>query len=143
MLPVRDDDAVTAPPLNLAGKRVLVTGGAGFLGAPVCRLLEQRGVAELIVSRSAEYDLTNATAVGSLFESSRPEVVLHLAAEVGGIGANRDNPGRFFYANMAMGLHMVERARLSGVQKFVQVGTVCSYPKFTPGPFVESSLWDG
>ena len=143
MLPVRDDDAVTAPPLNLAGKRVLVTGGAGFLGAPVCRLLEQRGVAELIVSRSAEYDLTNATAVGSLFESSRPEVVLHLAAEVGGIGANRDNPGRFFYANMAMGLNMIEEARRRGVEKFVQVGTVCSYPKFTPVPFSEHSLWDG
>jgi GDP-L-fucose synthase len=122
---------------------VLVTGGAGFLGSPVCRLLRARGAREVIVPRSAQYDLTDEGAVARLFEDARPDVVLHLAAEVGGIGANRDNPGRFFYANMAMGLHMIERARLSGVQKFVQVGTVCSYPKFTPVPFSEASLWDG
>jgi GDP-L-fucose synthase len=129
--------------VDLAGRRVLVTGGAGFLGSPVCRLLRERGAREVIVPRSAQYDLTDEAAVARLFEDARPEVVLHLAAEVGGIGANRDNPGRFFYANMAMGLHMVERARLSGVQKFVQVGTVCSYPKVTPVPFSEASLWDG
>ncbi len=122
---------------------MLVTGGAGFLGSPVCRLLRERGAREVIVPRSAQYDLTDEAAVARLFEDARPEVVLHLAAEVGGIGANRDNPGRFFYANMAMGLHMVERARLSGVRKFVQVGTVCSYPKVTPVPFSEASLWDG
>jgi GDP-L-fucose synthase len=120
-----------------------VTGGAGFLGFPVCRLLESRGAADVIVPRKAEHDLIDARAVRSLFEAARPDVVVHLAAEVGGIGANRDNPGRFFYANMAMGLHVIERARLAGVQKFVQVGTVCSYPKFTPVPFSESSLWDG
>ena len=129
--------------MDLAGSRVLVTGGAGFLGAPVCRLLEQRGVAEVTVPRRADYDLTEEHAAARLFEAARPDVVLHLAAEVGGIGANRDNPGRFFYANMAMGLHMVEQARLHGVKKFVQVGTVCSYPKFTPVPFSEDSLWDG
>lgn len=106
-------------------------------------MLQERGAAEVIVPRRAEYDLTDETAVARLFEQARADVVLHLAAEVGGIGANRDNPGRFFYANMAMGLHMVEQARLSGVQKFVQVGTVCSYPKFTPVPFSEQSLWDG
>ena len=122
---------------------MLVTGGAGFLGFPVCRLLESRGAADVIVPRKAEHDLIDARAVRSLFEAARPDVVVHLAAEVGGIGANRDNPGRFFYANMAMGLHVIERARLAGVQKFVQVGTVCSYPKFTPVPFSESSLWDG
>ena len=122
---------------------MLVTGGAGFLGAPVCTLLRERGAGDVFVPRKAEYDLTDSKAVARLFEHARPEVVLHLAAEVGGIGANRDNPGRFFYANMAMGLHMVEQARLSGVQKFVQVGTVCSYPKFTPVPFSEASLWDG
>jgi GDP-L-fucose synthase len=129
--------------LRLAGKRVLVTGGAGFLGQPVCDLLRARGVAEVIVPRRAEYDLTEEPAVHRLFEKCRPDVVLHLAAEVGGIGANRDNPGRFFYANMAMGLHVVEEARHAGVEKFVQVGTVCSYPKFTPVPFSEESLWDG
>jgi GDP-L-fucose synthase len=129
--------------LSLAGKRVLVTGGAGFLGGPVCRLLGERGAAEVIVPRRAERDLTDAAAVAELFADARPEVVLHLAAEVGGIGANRDNPGRFFYANMAMGLHVVEEARRRGVEKLVQVGTVCSYPKFTPVPFSEASLWDG
>jgi GDP-L-fucose synthase len=134
-------DAIQA--LNLTGKRVLVTGGAGFLGAPVCRLLAERGTAEVVVPRKIDHDLTDAQAVTALFDSSRPDVVFHLAAEVGGIGANRDNPGRFFYANMAMGLHMVEEARRRGVQKFVQVGTVCSYPKFTPVPFSEASLWDG
>jgi GDP-L-fucose synthase len=132
-----------APQFSLAGKRVLVTGGAGFLGAPVCRLLSERGAREVVVPRRVEHDLTDARAVATLFERSPPDVVLHLAAEVGGIGANRDNPGRFFYANMAMGLNLVEQARRSGVQKFVQVGTVCSYPKFTPVPFSEASLWDG
>jgi GDP-L-fucose synthase len=143
MQTAREAPGAGAPGLNLAGTRVLVTGGAGFLGAPVCRLLHERGAGEVMVPRRAEYDLTDAGAVAALFEQAQPDVVLHLAAEVGGIGANRDNPGRFFFANMAMGLHMVERARLHGVQKFVQVGTVCSYPKFTPVPFSEASLWDG
>jgi GDP-L-fucose synthase len=95
------------------------------------------------VPRRVDYDLTDESAAKRLFKQSRPDVVLHLAAEVGGIGANRDNPGRFFYANMAMGLHVVEAAREAGVEKFVQVGTVCSYPKFTPVPFSEDNLWDG
>ncbi len=138
-----DAPGVDAPGLSLAGKRVLVTGGAGFLGGPVCRLLRERGVGDVVVPRRVEYDLTDALAVARLFEDARPDVVLHLAAEVGGIGANRDNPGRFFYANMAMGLHMVEEARHRDVEKLVQVGTVCSYPKFTPVPFSETSLWDG
>jgi GDP-L-fucose synthase len=143
MATAREGTGVGAPGLSLAGKRVLVTGGAGFLGAPVCRLLRERGAGQVIVPRRVEYDLTDASAVARLFEQSRPDLVLHLAAEVGGIGANRDNPGRFFYANMAMGLHVVEEARRRGVDKFVQVGTVCSYPKFTPVPFSEANLWNG
>jgi GDP-L-fucose synthase len=131
------------PSLALAGKRVLVTGGAGFLGAPLCGRLRGRGAGELIVPRRAEHDLTDAQAVARLFAEARPDVVIHLAAEVGGIGANRDNPGRFFYANMAMGLNVIEEARRRGVEKLVQVGTVCSYPKFTPVPFSEESLWEG
>jgi GDP-L-fucose synthase len=138
-----EEPGIGASPLSLTGRRVLVTGGAGFLGAPVCQLLLERGVGEVIVPRRAEHDLTDASAVARLFEQAKPDVVLHLAAEVGGIGANRDNPGRFFFANMAMGLHVVEQARLHGVEKLVQVGTVCSYPKFTPVPFSEASLWDG
>lgn len=109
----------------------------------MCRLLHERGAADVIVPRSAQHDLTDAIAVAELFEQARPEVVLHLAAEVGGIGANRENPGRFFYANMAMGLNMIEQARRWGVRKFVQVGTVCSYPKLTPVPFREDELWNG
>lgn len=130
-------------PVELDGRRVLVTGGAGFLGEPVCRRLEERGAAEVFVPRRADYDLTDPSAVARLFDETGAEVVFHLAAEVGGIGANRDNPGRFFYANMAMGLHLVEEARRRKVQKFVQVGTVCSYPKFTPVPFKEADLWNG
>lgn len=120
-----------------------MTAGAGFLVTALCRDIERRDVADLIVPRRAEHDLTDPESVRSLFESARPDVVVHLAAEVGGIGANRASPGRFFSANMVMGLHLIEQARVTGVQKFVQVGTVCSYPKFTPVPFSESSLWDG
>jgi GDP-L-fucose synthase len=124
------------------GRRLLVTGGAGFLGAPVVRLLEERG-AHVFVPRSADYDLTDSADVGRLFADAEPEIVVHLAAEVGGIGANRDNPGRYFFANMAMGLNSIEESRKRGVEKFVQVGTVCSYPKFTPVPFTEDELWNG
>ena len=127
----------------IAGKRVLVTGGAGFLGKQVVRELEDRGAGTIIIPRQADYDLTEQEAVRRLFEESEPEIVVHLAAEVGGIGANRDNPGRYFYANMAMGLHLVEESRRDEVEKFVQVGTVCAYPKFTPVPFREDDLWSG
>jgi GDP-L-fucose synthase len=127
----------------ITGKRVLVTGGAGFLGQRVCALLRERGAGAVIVPRRAQYDLTEQTEVRRLFDAEFPDVVIHLAAEVGGIGANRANPGRYFYANMAMGLHVIEASRVAGVNKVVQVGTVCAYPKHTPVPFSERALWDG
>ena len=127
----------------VSGRRVLVTGGAGFLGAPVCRLLRERGAADVIVPRSRDCDLTDAEATSRLFSEVAPQTVVHLAAEVGGIGANQENPGRFFYANLAMGLNVIEQSRRHGVEKVVQVGTVCSYPKHTPVPFREESLWNG
>jgi GDP-L-fucose synthase len=128
---------------QIAGKRVLVTGGAGFLGQRVCALLRARDAGAVIVPRRAECDLTEQADVRRLFAAERPDVVVHLAAEVGGIGANRANPGRYFYANMAMGLHIIEACRVAGVDKVVQVGTVCAYPKHAPVPFSETALWGG
>ncbi|MEJ7750135.1 MAG: GDP-L-fucose synthase [Thermoleophilaceae bacterium] len=128
---------------HVRDKRILLSGGSGFLGARVRERLEAAGAAEVFVPRRGEFDLTEHEAVTRAYEAARPDTVVHLAAEVGGIGANRDNPGRFFYANMAMGLHMIEEARLREVEKFVQVGTVCSYPKHTPVPFTEDELWNG
>ncbi|MDG2291572.1 MAG: GDP-L-fucose synthase [Phycisphaerales bacterium] len=130
-------------PTNLEGQRVVVTGGAGFLGRKVCALLESRGCSEVLVPRRVDYDLTTEPAVERLYADYQPDIVLHLAAEVGGIGANMDNPGRYFYANMAMALHLIEHARRSGIKKFVQVGTICAYPKFCPVPFNEDELWSG
>jgi GDP-L-fucose synthase len=131
--------------LDLAGKRIVVTGGAGFLGKALCRVLAGRGVApeRIFVPRRADYDLTVESAVERLYDDARPDVVIHLAAEVGGIGANMAHPGRFFYANMAMGLHLVEHARRRGLAKFVHTGTVCAYPKHCPIPFREDDLWNG
>ena len=126
----------------LAGKRVTVTGGRGFLGAPVVRRLEELG-AQVATFSSAQYDLTKQEAVARMYRDLRPEIVIHLAARVGGIGANRENPGSFFYINAVMGIELMEQARLEGVEKFVQVGTVCAYPKFTPVPFSEDDLWNG
>ncbi|MCP3976169.1 MAG: GDP-L-fucose synthase [bacterium] len=128
---------------DLAGKRVLLTGGAGFLGRVVAQELRDREVGKIIVPRSAEYDLTEQDAVRDLYNETNPEVVIHLAAEVGGIGANRENPGRYFFANMAMGLHVIEEARAHKIEKIVQVGTVCAYPKFATVPFREDDLWSG
>lgn len=124
-------------------QRICVTGGAGFLGRVVCAQLRERGVREPFVPRKRDFDLTLADAVGRLFDAARPDIVIHLAAEVGGIGANEEHPGRFFYANMAMGLNLIEEARKRGLGKFVQVGTVCAYPKFCDLPFREESLWAG
>ena len=124
-------------------RRVLVTGGSGFLGSHLLERLAALEPADIVAPGVAEYDLTEVAAVRSLFRDHRPDTVIHLAAEVGGIGANRDNPGRFFYANIAMGIHMIEEARLSGVDRFVQLGTICAYPKHTPVPFRETELWNG
>jgi GDP-L-fucose synthase len=124
-------------------RRVLVTGGAGFLGRHVVAQLKDAGVQHIVVPRSAHYDLRTETGVRSLLADARPDIVIHLAAVVGGIGANREHPGSFFYANAMMGLQLIEQSRLAGVEKFVTIGTVCSYPKYTPVPFKEDDLWNG
>ncbi|MEO1583901.1 MAG: GDP-L-fucose synthase [Planctomycetota bacterium] len=129
--------------MDLAGKRVVVTGGAGFLGTSLVHALRVRGVTDVFVPRRADYDLTDPPACRALFDDHSPDVVFHLAAEVGGIGANRDNPGRYFYANTAMALHLIEEARAHDLTKFVMAGTICAYPNHTPVPFREESLWDG
>lgn len=126
-----------------SSRRVLVTGGHGFLGRAVCRDLARRQPAAVVAPRSRDYDLRDPAAVRRLLRDARPDLVLHLAAVVGGIGANRANPGRYFYDNAAMALHLMEEARRAGVAKYVALGTICSYPKFTPVPFREEALWDG
>lgn len=129
--------------LDLAGCRVTVTGGAGFLGQAVCERLAARGVSQVAVPRRSEYDLVHEADAIRMYDELQPDVVLHLAGEVGGIGANRANPGRYFFANMAMALNLIEQARARGIRKFVQVGTICAYPKHTPVPFHEEDLWNG
>jgi GDP-L-fucose synthase len=126
-----------------AERTVLVTGGAGFLGSHVVRKLRESGCREVIVPRSRDFDLREKGAIIRLFEEARPDLVIHLAAIVGGIGANRRHPGRFFYDNAIMGLQLMEQARGFGVEKFVVMGTVCAYPKLTPVPFQEADLWNG
>ncbi len=125
------------------GRRVMVTGGGGFLGRRVVARLRDAGATEIFVPRSETYDLRTRDGVDRALADGRPELVIHLAAVVGGIGANRENPGRFFYENAIMGIELLESARRAGVAKFVTIGTVCSYPKFTPVPFHEDDLWNG
>ena len=129
--------------IRLADKRIVVTGGAGFLGTHLIRRLQEEGCRNIFVPVHSDYDLTRMDAIDRLFAEHRPEVLIHLAAVVGGIGANRANPGRFFYDNAIMGIQLIEAARRYGVEKTVVLGTICAYPKFTPVPFCEDDLWTG
>ncbi len=131
--------------IDFSKERIVVTGGAGFLGRYLQKELVKFGARSesLLIPLRSDYDLTKEEDVVKMYDDMNPTVVFHLAAEVGGIGANRENPGRFFYANMAMGLHLIEHARIRRIKKFLQIGTICAYPKFTPVPFKEEDLWNG
>jgi len=129
--------------LQLTDKRIVVTGGGGFLGRHVVTALERRGCREVFAPRKAQYDLRHEPDVRRMYDDLRPHIVIHLAAVVGGIGANRDSPGRFFFENVMLGALVMEHARLKGVEKFVGIGTICEYPKLAPIPFLERDLWNG
>ncbi|MCX5997096.1 MAG: GDP-L-fucose synthase [Chloroflexi bacterium] len=128
---------------TLNNRKIVVTGGAGFFGSYVVRKLKDRGCHDIFVVRSRDYNLVDNHAVKALYRDVKPDIVIHLAGLVGGIGANQANPGSFFYDNLMMGVQMMEQARQAGVEKFVALGTICAYPKFTPVPFKEESLWNG
>src|SRR6266852_4791599 len=129
--------------ISLSDRRIIVTGGSGFLGSYVIEMLHARGCGNVLAPSSQRYDLRRQDDIARMLAALLPEVVIHLAAVVGGIGANRENPGRFFYENMMMGVELMEQARRSGVDKFVAVGTVCAYPKVARVPFSEDDLWSG
>ncbi|MFH1777838.1 MAG: GDP-L-fucose synthase [Candidatus Omnitrophota bacterium] len=129
--------------IDLKKKRILVTGGDGFLGRILVEKLKLRGANNIFVPRIEEYDLVKIENIKRVYHDARPDIVIHLAAIVGGIGANRENPGRFFYDNLIMGVQLIEEGRLRAIEKFVALGTICCYPKFAPVPFKEEDLWSG
>ena len=124
-------------------RRVVVTGGAGFLGGFVTEGLQKRGCKNILVPKIEDYDLVSIDDIIRMYEDMKPDIVIHLAAVVGGIGANREHPGEFFYKNLMMGVQLIEQGRLRNIEKFVAIGTVCAYPKFTPVPFKEEDIWNG
>jgi len=126
-----------------ADRRIVVTGGAGFLGSFILEKLRARGCGAILVPTIEEYDLVKADDIERMYDDMRPDIVIHLAAVVGGIGANRRHPGKFFYENLMMGVQLIEQGRRRGIEKFVAIGTVCAYPKFTPVPFREDDIWNG
>lgn len=128
---------------NMAEKRIVVTGGTGFLGQHVVKVLKRRGCKHIFTPRSREYDLRKENDIIKMMGNYNPDRIIHLAASVGGIGANQKNPGKYFYDNLIMGIQLMEQARLLDVEKFIAIGTICSYPKFTPVPFKEEDLWNG
>jgi len=129
--------------IDLRNKRIMVTGGAGFLGTYVVQKLKERGCKDIFIPKTEDYDLVQMEAIKRVYQDAKPNIVIHLAAKVGGIGANRENPGKFFYDNLMMGVQMMEVGRQTGIEKFVALGTICCYPKFTPVSFREENLWDG
>ncbi len=129
--------------LDLSQKRLCVTGGAGFLGKHLIARLEHYGAKDIFVPRSAEYDLVKGDDIARMIDDAQPDIIIHLAAKVGGIGANMEKPGEFFYDNLMMGIQLIHQAWQRGVEKFVAIGTICAYPKYTPIPFKEEDIWDG
>ena len=129
--------------LNLATKRICVTGGAGFLGTHLIRRLKEHGAREIFVPQYPEYDLVREADIIRMIDTAKPDIIIHLAAKVGGIGANREKPGEFFYDNLMMGVQLIHQSWMKGVEKFVAIGTICAYPKNTPIPFKEEDLWNG
>ena len=129
--------------INLKNKRIILTGGAGFLGRFVVEKLKEHDCQNILVPRIEEYDLRDLSSIKQMYNNAKADIVIHLAAVVGGIGANRENPGKFFYDNLIMGIQLMEQARLNNIEKFVAIGTICAYPKFTSVPFEEENLWNG